>query len=194
MVAYTNCHTVELLADGISYSVKCYEFPNQGMTKEWPHFDHPLAPITTNDLHLTWDVPAGVREITAIGRDLAGNEIARQEIRPVGEAESLCLKADRETVPADGRSVIQIEIALLDAEGRVVPDQDLRVSLKVEGGELLGMDNGLSSDRTEYRTGARSTYRGLVFAVIRGPREKGCIRIRAEAEGLGPVSLEIPAE
>ncbi len=194
VVAYTNCPVVELLADGISYGVKCYEFPNQGMTREWPHFDHPLAPVTTNDLHLSWDIPGGVRELTAVGRDLEGKEIIRRVIRRSGPVTELSVKADRESVSADGRSVVQLDIGLKDAEGRIVPDQDLPVCLSVEEGELLGMDNGLSSDRTQYRTGERSTYRGLGYAVIRAPRKKGIIRIRAEARGLEPVVLEIPAE
>ncbi len=194
VVAYTNCPTVELMVDGVSYGVKAYEFPNQGMTKEWPHFDHPLSPITTNDLHLAWDVPYGAREITAVGRDLEGHEIARQVIRPVGEAASLSVKADVPSVGADGRSVVQLDMALLDAQGQVVPDGDRPVRLMVEGGDLLGMDNGLQSDHTMYRTGERTTFRGQVFAVVRAPRAKGCIRVTAEAEGLPPVTVEIPAE
>lgn len=191
VVAYTNCPTVELLADGISYGVKAYEFPNQGMTREWPHFDHPLAPVTTNDLHLSWDVPFGAGELVAIGRDLEGKEIARQVIRAAGPAEKLTVRADRTELQADGRGVVQLEIALLDREGAVVPDQDRPVRLTVEGGELLGVDNGLSSDRTMYRTGERSVYRGLAFAVIRAPRQPGTIRVRAEAEGLEPVEQKI---
>ena len=194
VVAYTNCPTVELLVDGVSYGVKAYEFPNQGMTKEWPHFDHPLSPITTNDLHLAWDVPSGANEIVAIGRDLEGNEIARQVIRPVGEAVSLCVAADVPSVTADGRSVVQLEMALLDASSQVVPDGDRPIRLQVEGGELLGMDNGLQSDHALYRAGERSTFHGMAYAVIRAPREKGCIRVTASCKGLPPVTVEIPAE
>ena len=194
VVAYTNCPTVELLVDGVSYGVKAYEFPNQGMTKEWPHFDHPLAPITTNDLHLAWDVPSGANEIVAIGRDLEGHEIARQVIRPIGEAVSVCVAADVPSIPANGRSVVQLEMALLDASSQVVPDGDRPIRLQVEGGELLGMDNGLQSDHALYRAGERSTFHGMAYAVIRAPREKGCIRVTASCKGLPPVTVEIPAE
>ena len=182
------------MVDGVSYGVKAYEFPNQGMSKEWPHFDHPLAPITTNDLHLSWDVPSGAKEIIAIGRDLAGKEIARQVIRPVGPAAALSVCADKTVIRADGRSVAQLEITLLDANGSIVPDQDVPVRLTIENGELLGMDNGLANDRSLYRSGERTTYRGLAFAVIRAPREKGSIRVKAETEGLSPVTVEIAVE
>lgn len=193
VVAYTNCPTVELLADGISYGVKSYEFPNQGMTKEWPHFDHPIVPITTNDLHLAWDIPAGAKELIAIGRDLEGNEIARKAIRQTGPADMLSVTCDQTALPADGRSVAQLEITLLDEKGNLVPDQDIPVSLHIEGGELLGMDNGLPSDHTPYRSESRHTYRGLAFAVIRAPRNPGSIRVCVTAEGLSPVCIDINA-
>lgn len=88
----------------------------------------------------------------------------------------------------------QLEIALLDANGIVVPDQDVPVRLTIENGELLGMDSGLANDRSPYRSGERTTCRGLAFAVIRVPREKGSIRMKAETEGLNPVTVEIAVE
>ena len=63
-----------------------------------------------------------------------------------------------------------------------------------EDGELLGMDSGLANDRSPYRSGERTTCRGLAFAVIRVPREKGSIRVKAETEGLNPVTVEIAVE
>ena len=115
-------------------------------------------------------------------------------IRPVGPAAALSVCSDKAAIRADGRSVAQLEITLLDANGSIVPDQDVPVRLTIENGELLGMDNGLANDRTLYRSGERNTYRGLAFAVIRAPREKGSIRVKAETEGLSPVTVEIAVE
>ena len=181
VVAYTNCAVVELMVDGVSYGEKAYEFPNQGMTKEWPHFDHPLAPVTTNDLHLCWDVPAGAGEIIAIGRDLTGRETARQVIRPVGEAVRVHLQADRVSLPADGRSVVQLEICLKDAEGRTVMDQDRVVSLQVEGGgTLVGMADGPASVQTIERGRVPHTaglpMRWCVHPGNAEPSGSGCVR------------------
>ncbi len=194
VVAYTNCHSVELIAGGRSYGVKAYEFPNQGMTQCWAHFDRPLSPITTNDLHLAWDVPFTGGELVAIGRDAQGNEIARTVIRPAGAPAKLCVKADRAEIDADGRDVVQLEIALLDAVGIVVPDADREIRVSVEGGELLGMDNGRADDHTLYRCGHRDTFRGLAYAVVRAPREAGMMRIAVHADGLEAVSVEVAAK
>ena len=174
-------------ADG----VKAYEFPAQGMTQHWGHFDRPLAPITTNDLHLTWDVPFTRGEIIAVGRDLDGKEIARQVLRPAGKPASLALTCDRTSLPADGRAVAQLELALLDDAGNTVPDADLPVTLEIEGGELLGMDNGRSDDRTPWRSPVRATWRGLAYAVIRAPRSPGTLRVTASAPDLSLATLEL---
>ena len=194
LVCYTNCFSVELFVDGRSYGAKAYEFPAQGMTQRWAHFDRPLAPVTTNDLHLTWDVPYTRGEIVAVGRDAQGKEIARRVLRPVGAPARLSLSCDRAALPADGRAVAQLELALLDEAGNAVPDADLPVSLELEGGELLGMDNGRSDDRTPWRSPVRATWRGLAYAVVRAPRAPGVLRVTASAPGLSPATLELACE
>lgn len=192
LICYTNCASVELLVDGVSYGVKAYEFPNQGMTKEWAHFDRPFAPITTNDLHLSWDIPFGSSEVTAIGRDIYGREIVRTVLRPAGAPAALAVTLDRESLRADGRDVVQAEIALVDAQGNIVPDHDLPVTLTVTGGELLGMDNGRTDDQTPYRSGSRETYGGLAYAILRAPRVPSQMILTVSAPGLAPVTLMIP--
>lgn len=192
LICYTNCFSVELIVDGRSWGVKAYEFPNQGMTREWAHFDRPFAPITTNDLHLSWDIPYGCREIIAIGRNDRGEEIARVTLTPAGAPRELRVTADRTELAANGRDVVQLDIALVDDRGRVVPDHDLPVSVRVDGGELLGMDNGRTDDRTPYRSGCRESYRGLAYAIVRAPREAGELRVTVCAPGLAPVVCGLP--
>jgi len=193
VICYTNCFSVELFADQKSYGVKAYEFPMQGMTRHWPHFDRPLAPITTSDLHLSWDVPYPSGEIIAVGRDSAGNEIARRTVRRAGRPAELRVTLDRDTLPADGRAVCQFEIALLDAQGTVVPDADTEITAALSGGVLLGMDNGNPADHTLPGSPVRATYRGLAYGVLRAPRQAGELTLTLRAPGLGPVTRIIHA-
>lgn len=193
VVVYTNCFSVELFVDGVSYGVKAYEFPAQGMTQYWPHFDHPLAPITTNDLHLSWDVPYTGGELVAVGRDCEGRETARQTLRPAGAPAALCVEPDRDAFAADGRDAVSLAISLLDAGGRLVPDCELPVSVEVENGVLLGMDNGRPDCHELYRSGVRETYRGLALAVVGASRTPGDVTIRVSAPGLAPQTVTIPA-
>jgi beta-galactosidase len=185
---------MELMVDGVSWGVKAYEFPNQGMTQYWGHFDRPFAPVTTNDLHLSWDIPYTQGEIVAIGRDAYGKEIARKVLRPAGAPAALEVTLDREALAADGRDVVQAEIRLMDAQGNVVPHCDLPVSLAVDGGDLLGMDNGNIRDHELYRSGTRTTYGGLAYAIVRAPRAEGMMTLTFSAPGLEPVRMTIPCK
>ena len=181
LVVYTNCFTVEAFVDGRSYGVKAYEFPAQGMTKQWAHFERPLSPITTSDLHLTWDVPYPRESIVLVGRDRDGRVIREETLRRAGKPERLDVHS---TVgqERDGSEICQIEIRLLDREGLVVPDDDREVCVTVEGGELLGMDNGRPDDHTPYGKPARETFRGLALCVVRAEGTK--LRVRFECQGL----------
>lgn len=194
VVVYTNCFSAELFVGGKSYGIKSYEFPAQGMSLSWGHYDSPAAPITTNDLHLTWDVPYTGQELTVIGRDPEGNEIARRVLRRAGAPVSLEARADRERLAADGRDVVQIDITLLDSEGQIVPDHELPVSVNVDGGTLLGMDNGDPGCLELYRSGVRESFRGRVFAVVQVPRQAGALRIEISAPGMEMKVLTLQAE
>jgi beta-galactosidase len=54
VVCYTNCESAELFVNGRSYGVKRKEFPAQGMSKEYGHFDRQIVHPTTSDLHFVW--------------------------------------------------------------------------------------------------------------------------------------------
>ena len=192
VICYTNCFSVELFVGGKSYGVKAYEFPMQGMTQKWSHFDRPLAPVTTSDLHLSWDVPFTGEEIIAVGRDASGGEITRQTIRRAGKPVAMQLIADCEGLPADGRSVCQFEAALVDANGIVVPDDDRQIHVTVSGGILLGMDNGDPADHTLYQNPIRATYRGLLYGVLRAPRTPGTLTLTLQADRLPSVTRGFP--
>lgn len=194
VVVYTNCFSAELFLDGKSYGVKAYEFPSQGMTKYYSHFERPMPPVTTSDLHLSWDVPYTNGELVVVGRDQDGKEIARQILHRTGKPVKLAVRTDRTSLSADGRDVAQLEIALLDEHDQIVPDCDLPVSLSVIGGTLLGMDNGNPSCREMYRSGKRETFHGMAYAVVQSMREAGEICVEVSAPGLDSVSVYLQTE
>lgn len=194
VIAYTNAFSAELFLGGKSYGVKAYEFPNQGMTKHWAHFDRKQAPITTNDLHLSWDVPCTGEPMAVVGYDAEGNQVSRVELKPPKPVRRLAAVPDRKTRPACGESVIQIEIGLHDEDGNPVSHMDMPVSLQLENARLLSLDNGSPADHTLYTAPVRSTFRGRALAVVRADSGPEDVRIRICAEALEPVELVIPAE
>lgn len=194
VIVYTNCYKVELFAGGVSYGTKAYEYPTQGMTKEWSHFDRPLCPVTTNDLHLSWDVPYSEGELVAVGYDISGKEIIRDRVAACGVPAKLDVEADTDFMTADGRSVMQLEIALLDKEGTLVTNSDCMIKADVKGGELLGMDNGDQNDHTLYKDTMRKTYAGLCYVLIRAPRTPGMITVNISTDGIPSFEREFKAK
>ncbi|HEY5583290.1 MAG TPA: glycoside hydrolase family 2 TIM barrel-domain containing protein [Ruminiclostridium sp.] len=53
VICYTNCESAELFLNGKFFGVKSYEFPRQGMTEVFPHFERKIIQATTSDLHLS---------------------------------------------------------------------------------------------------------------------------------------------
>jgi hypothetical protein len=69
---------------------------------------------------------------------------------------------------AGGRTdVHQIECRVVDQHGHLAQGE-VMITAAVDGGELLGLDNGDLSDPTPYRADHRSTLDGMLIAYVRG--------------------------
>jgi hypothetical protein len=94
--------------------------------------------------------------------------------------------ADAGLMPED---VHQIECTLRDENGDVARNE-LVVSAEVEGGELLGVENGDLSDNTRYSAPERRTLDGRVVVFLRAT---GRASVRLSAPGLADVRVEVGA-
>jgi len=99
--------------------------------------------------------------LTGIAYDEAGTEIARTERRSFGDAASLDVK--QETIG----ELVFYEISALDKDGNIVENANTRVDVSVEHGELLGMDNGDSTDYDQYQTTSRRMFNGKLLAIVK---------------------------
>jgi beta-galactosidase len=160
--AQTNCETVELLLNDVSYGEKrSADFANRTV------------------LFL---VPYKPGELRATGRN-GGREAASAALETTDEPRALAARADRAEIRADGRDVAFVEIVLVDEAGRRVPRRDTVLTVKVTGpGRLLGLDNGDLASPEGYTDGRRSTVDGSCLALVQGTREEGEIELEAVAE------------
>ena len=192
-VVYTNCASVELLVNGRSYGRKSYEFPAQGMKGGWDGFDYPIAEITTNDLHLTWDIPYQEGEIEAVGYDRYNAEIARARVQTAGVPARLTAVSDRQTLT--GRDVAQIELTLTDSDGTTVPGDDREVTVVAEGPlRLLGMDNGGGDCHVPFAEPHRKTRCGRLYAIVESIGEAGDGKLSFSTPGVGKAVVSIYCE
>lgn len=133
-------------------------------------------PLERDDEHGWWAAVTDPRDeplVLESWRD--GRVVARDELRARGEA--VAIAAAVWEPPADVadacrragialEGIVQIECVLRDANGGVACD-DRVIEVAVEGGELLGIENGDLADDTPYDSAARRTLDGRLVVFVR---------------------------
>jgi beta-galactosidase len=191
ILCYTNCDAVELFLNGKSFGEKRVEFPRQGNSGAWNHYDKPLVNPTTADLHLQWDVPYEPGTLKAVGRKDA-KIVCVEEIQTTGAPAAIRLKVDRDTIDAGERDIAHVEVEIVDEGGNVVPTADNLVHFSVEGaGRLTGVDNGDPADHSSYKTNQRKAFNGLCLVVIQSSDKPGTITLTATSRDVKKSTVEI---
>jgi beta-galactosidase len=193
--AYSNCDTVELFLNGRSLGVKGYEFPMEGMEKDWGNLPaRSREPRTTADLHLAWDVVYEPGTLKAVGRR-AGQIIATDEVATTGEPYAVLLTTDRTAAAADGRDVIHAVVRIADSQGRTVPTADNLVTFEVKGeGRIIGVDNGNASMTESFHGSERHAFNGCCLAILQTTRSPGTISIKARSGTLREATVEVNSQ
>jgi beta-galactosidase len=192
VVCYTNCDSVELFLNGKSVGVKGYAFPRYGMQGRYGQYaPAPAGAVrTTNDLHLTWDVPYEPGTLKAVG--MKGGKVAAEvEISTTGDPAALSLSVDRDNIRADRRDVAHVTVKVLDAQGRVHPDAANLIAFELRGeGRLIGVDNGNLGDMTgQFKGKTCKAFHGLCLAMVQATSAAGEIRLQAASPGLKPAAI-----
>ncbi|GAA5206087.1 glycoside hydrolase family 2 TIM barrel-domain containing protein [Microbacterium kyungheense] len=147
-------------------------------------------PLVRDDEHGYWTAVTGPRaEPLVLESRRDGEVIARDEL--AARSEAARIEAEVWTPPAEAvaactaagiplHGVLQIECTLRDAAGGIARD-DRVVEAIVDGGELLGVENGDLADHTPYSTPSRATREGRLIVYI---RPHGTVTVRLRAAGL----------
>ncbi len=156
-------------------------------------------PLTRDDEHGYWTAVTPPRPAPLVLEARSGGKVvARDELGPRGDAARIEAAVWQAPAAAMRRcaeagliddGIIQIECTLRDEHGEVA-GVDSMVAAEVEGGELLGLENGDLSDNTSYATPARSTLDGRLMVFV---RPTGRAIVSLSAPGLPEVRLECGA-
>ncbi len=168
---YTNADAVELLVNGESLGVT----PVDG----------------TGVLRTSVTYQPGRLDVRA----LRESEVVATTFRETtGPPSALALTTADDTCRADGRDVVLVHAAVVDAEGRVVPTADHELEFSASSGAaVLGTGNGSQADSSRAASAVRSAFNGLALAVVRGPHEPCEFRVSAVADGLASGEVVVSA-
>lgn len=194
VICYTTCEDAELFVNGKSYGMKSKGFPCYGMTEIYGHFDKWRRPANTDDLFLSWDVPYVPGKIEVVGYH-DGKEACRYTVETVGEAARIQLVSDVNKLKADDREIAQIEVRILDKEGRLVPTANCDLQIALEGdAKILGIDNGRPDCHELWKDTKRSTFHGMMLIVVQAGKTAGNIKLSATGEKLEAAEIELLIE
>ena len=128
-------------------------------------------------------------KLEAAAYDAAGREIGRNALC---SARSAAVTLSPEKSSAAPGEVVYVPVTISDPEGNVESNADCKLSVTVEGGELLGF--GSANPRTEERfdAGEYTTYYGRALAVVRAG-EYGAVKVSVTDGGKEAV-VEIRVE
>lgn len=140
-----------------------------------------------------WQLPYAKGEIRALACDAYGKVVAEEVCHSFGEAAKICLKPSSRQLYGDGEDLLFLEITMEDDEGYLVENANNKVTLTVEGsGDLVGMDNGDSTESDGYKTNSRRLFSGKLLAVLKAGTEAGEMKITVSSLGIPKETLVIP--
>lgn len=174
--AATNAPSVELFVNGVSQGVQ--------------HIDHKHGKTLT----CCWQVPYEKGFIRAVAYNEKGEPVAEEEKHSFTDAVRLEVKAEADTVWADGMDIAFVQISAFDKDGYPVENARNRVHVEVEGaGRLIGVDNGDSTDFDEHKGKSRRLFGGKMLAMIGTKITAGEIKVTVTTPGMEPQTITIQA-
>ncbi len=170
--AYCNQDSVELFLNGTSLGSQ---------------------PVKKNS-HLAWKVKYAPGSLEA--RASKGGKVVLTEKRETaGTAAKLVAVADRANITADGQDLAVINVSIVDAQGRAVPNADNKVTFALSGpGVVIGVGNGDPSCHEPDKASERSAFNGLCMAIMQSRRDTaGPISVTVSSPGLETAVVEVTA-
>lgn len=169
VMAYTNCHEVELFLNGRSLGRRA------GSAAEPPE----------------WDVAFEAGVLMAQGyRD--GVPAIQDERHTAGAPARLMLVSPMPCAYEDTDSVIPITVLATDDEGREHPTARSRVSFTVNGGILLGVGNGDPNNHDPDMANSCRLFNGRCQILVAAAPGAQALSIRATGRGLREHTLTLP--
>lgn len=124
-----------------------------------------------------WKVPFVAGKLEVIGLDLDGKEESRDQIETSKRPHSIIAKLDRSEISRD-RGLSQIEIAIVDEDGKLVVLADSDITCTITGpAKLLGLEAGNDRDMSNYRDNHQRVHKGKMVAYVQATGEEGDVEI-----------------
>lgn len=107
-----------------------------------------------------------------------GAESGRTALRTAGEATTLRLETDRDTIRADHQDLVFVDVVVTDEHGVVHPGQDREITVAVTGpARLQALGTARSCTEESFLASTCTTYEGRALAVVRSTGGTGPVEV-----------------
>ncbi|MBR6192807.1 MAG: DUF4982 domain-containing protein [Treponema sp.] len=166
---YSNLESVELFLNGRSLGKKSIDFENG------------------KDLSATWEsVVYEKGTLLAVGYGADGSVLAREEKKSFGDAKKIVLELEKESCGG----LYFVDAMSVDSDGNPVENSRSRLEISVSGeAELVGADNGDSTDYEQYRSSdgkklSRKLFSNRLLILVRSKNDAADFTVTASGAGL----------
>lgn len=134
--------------------------------------------------HVEFQVPYEAGKLEAVSYR-GGTVLARKALETTGPATKLRLTAEKGGARSDRNGLTYVLVEVVDAAGRVLPDDKRQISLNIEGAATLaafGSANPLAVGSLQ--SASAESFRGCALVILRGTGSGGQVRLQASADGI----------
>jgi len=130
--------------------------------------------------------------IKAVAYDRDGNQVSESKL--VSATGKTGISLTTEDTSIEPGELVYVHVSLVGENGIVESNDDKRLSLTVDGGQLLGFGSANPCTEERFDSGSYTTYYGRALAVVRAGLEAETVQITVSAEGREPQVLTIPVK
>ena len=113
-------------------------------------------------------------------------------LQTAGEAKTIRLTADHNTLKADGQDLAYITVELIDANGIVNPTADNQLTAFVKGpATIVGFGNADIKDCDSYTDTTHKAWKGRALLVVRSTAKKGRVTITVQGNSLQTATVKL---
>ena len=124
-----------------------------------------------------------------------GKVIETRELSTASEPVAIRAIAEDKQMKADGEDLAFIQVEVVDKDGRVCPNAELKLQLDVTGAGVLAVaGNADIKDLDPYTDNKMTTWKGRGLVVLRSTTKPGNAKLTIRAQGMKPVAVSVPSK
>jgi beta-galactosidase len=144
-----------------------------------------------DDLHVKWRVPFAPGTLKAVSTK-NGKPVLTEEVKTAGEPYKLVLKADRNTIAADGKDLSFVEVNIIDKNGVLVPNANNLVRFSLNGPAFIaGVDSGDPVSMESFKGNQHTALNGKALCILQSNGKKGNVTLTATADGIQSQTIQV---